>query len=145
LQTKTSTENHWVHLPKESLGSSPKITVSSSLTDFPSSSFDFLSSVVVVVFGVRFSSSRLKDLLKTQNTTMKIDPNISSYFSNPKEDPKNQQQNHTHKANPKINKKNKGKIWGNWTTIIPVGVNLLETQKADPFAVNLLQFLILDS
>jgi hypothetical protein len=72
---------------------------------------------------------------------MKIDPNISSYFSNPK----NEQQNHTQKANPKINKKNKGKIWGNWTTIIPVGVNLLETHKANPFAVNLLQFLILDS
>jgi hypothetical protein len=141
LQTKPGTENHWVHLPKESLGSSPKITVSSSSTDFPSSSFDFLSSVAIVVFGVRFSSSRLKDLLKTQNTTMKIDPNISSYFSNPK----NKQQNHTQKANPKINKKNKGKIWGNWTTIIPVGVNLLETQKANPFAVNLLQFLILDS
>lgn len=101
LQTKTSTENHWVHLRKESLGSSPKITVSSSSTDFPSSSFDFLSFVEVVVFGVRFSSSRLKDLLKTQNTTMKIEPNISSYFSNPKEDPKK-----TTKSHPESKPKN---------------------------------------
>jgi hypothetical protein len=40
----------------------------------------FLSSVAVVVFGVRFSSSRLKDLLKTQNATMNIDPNIISSY-----------------------------------------------------------------
>jgi hypothetical protein len=71
LQTKPGTENHWVHLPKESLGSSPKITVSSSSTDFHSSSFDFLWSIAVVVFDVQFSSSRPKHLPKTQSTTMK--------------------------------------------------------------------------
>jgi hypothetical protein len=61
----------WHRKSLGSLGSSPKITISSLSTNFPSSSFDFFWSVAVIVFGVRFSSSRPKDLPKTQNTTMK--------------------------------------------------------------------------